>query len=202
MNPIHIVAIVEGHGEETALPVLIRKIARENNIYNQLVIKPVFRIPATRLKKEGELERQVELAARSLPSENGAILILVDCDGENDCPAQEGPALLARAQAARKDKLISVVLAKKEFESWFIAAASSLRGVNRLSQTMPEPDDPESIRGAKEWLSGFMPQAFPYAATIDQERLTIHFDMTLARRADSFDKCYREIVKMLRYLAG
>ena len=76
----------------------------------------------------GELERQVEFAGRSV-APDGAILILLDSDADGACPAEDGPALLSRARRARNDLAISVVLASKEFEAWFIAAARSLRGV-------------------------------------------------------------------------
>ena len=95
---------------------------------------------------------------------------------------------------------ISVVLAKKEFEAWFIAAAESLRGQCGLSQELVADPDPESIRGAKEWLSRQMPRNRRYAETTDQPALTAIFDLQAARRADSFDKCYREIVRLLTVL--
>ena len=45
-----------------------------------------------------------------------------------------------------------------------------------------------------------MPPQRPYDETTDQPALTALFDMSMARRADSFDKCYREIVKLLTML--
>ena len=65
---------------------------------------------------------------------------------------------------------------------------------------MTADPDPERIRGAKEWLSDRMPRGRPYNPTIDQPALTSVFDMQAARRADSFDKCYREIVRLLTVL--
>lgn len=122
---------------------------------------------------------------------------MVDCDWDGGCPAREGPALAQRARHARSDMQISVVLAKKEYEAWFIAAAESLRGQCGLSQELVADPNPESIRGAKEWLSKHMPQNRRYAETIDQPALTALFNMQVARRADSFDKCCREIVRLL-----
>jgi len=59
------------------------------------------------------------------------------------------------------------------------------------------PEDPESIRDAKKWLSEHMPRGNPYQETTDQSAMTAQFDLAAARRADSFDKCYREIYAML-----
>jgi hypothetical protein len=101
---------------------------------------------------------------------------------------------------ARPDIPIAVVLAKKEFEAWFLAAAESLRGKRNLPDTLVGPPNPEEIRDAKGWLSEKMPRGVRYSATSDQAPLTQEFDMVSARRAASFDKCYREIHNMLSVL--
>jgi hypothetical protein len=92
-------------------------------------------------------------------------------------------------------------MAKKEYEAWFIAAAESLRGHCGLSQGLIADPNPEDIRGAKEWLSRHVPRNRRYSEVTDQRELTRYFDMqAAARRADSFDKCYREIVRLLTAL--
>jgi hypothetical protein len=158
-----------------------------------------LRVPASRLRKEGEIERSIDLAARKLQG-CGGIVVIVDCDWDNGCPAREGPVLLDRATRARKDYPISVVLAKKEFEAWFLAAAESLRGKRGLPENLVSPSDPENIRDAKGWLSDRMPHGVSYSETDDQPAFTAVFDMAAARRAESFDKCYRDISKLLRIL--
>jgi hypothetical protein len=165
-------------------------------------ILPPLRVPADRLKRQGELERAVDLAARKLAGEGG-VFILIDCDWDDGCPRWDGPELLRRAQQARPDVPVSVVLAYREYESWFIAAAESIRGKHGLSETLEVVTDPESIRGAKEWLSRRMSRNTSYAPTSDQSALTQLFDMDMARqRAGSFDKCYREIIGLLNKLSA
>ena len=199
MTETKIAAIVEGHGECEAVPILIRRIAQAIDPgFVPKVLSPL-RVPATRLLKEGEIERSVALAGRKLQG-RGGIVIIVDCDWENGCPAEDGPVLLKRAFATRSDLPIAVVLAKREFEAWFLAAAESLRGKLGLPGNLESPGDPEGIRGAKEWLSDRMPLGRSYAETTDQPAFTAVFDMNAARRADSFDKCYREIESMLEKL--
>jgi len=199
MNEIRIAAIVDGHGEVESVPLLIRRIASEIDPSILINVKPTIRKPANQLKKEGELEKAVEYVARKLDGDGG-ILILIDCDWDGGCPKTDAPALLNRARFTRSDMLISVVLAYKEYEAWFIAAAESLRGKRRLSETLTSVDNPEQIRGAKEWLSHRMPQNDSYSETLDQPALTALFDMQAARRANSFDKCYREIACMINRL--
>ena len=134
------------------------------------------------------------MAARKI-SGQGAIFIILD--SEKDCPAELGPALLHRASQVRSDLPIAVVLAKHEFEAWFLAAAESIRGQRGLKNDLNAPDNPEAIRGAKEWLSQRMEGSRTYSETHDQPALTALFDIEQARQADSFDKCYRDIVRLL-----
>ena len=194
---VRIASIVEGHGECEAVPILVRRIAQELDPELAPEVHPVLRVPASRLVKQGEIERAIELAARK-NSGQGAILILLDSD--DGCPAEEGPKLLLRATNARSDLPISVVMAKREYEAWFLAAAESLRGQRGLPADLTGPQNPEGIRGAKEWLADRMPQGQTYSESADQTAFTALFDINAARRADSFDKCYREGVRLLNLL--
>jgi hypothetical protein len=146
------------------------------------------------LVKPGELERAVELAARRVAGGGGVLVVL---DSDDDCPAQVGPALLARAASVRLGLPVAVVLAKSEFESWFVAAAESLAGSAGLPADLQAPAVPESIRGAKEWLTERMHGSRSYSPTLDQPVLAREFDLTMALRADSFQKFHRETSRLL-----
>lgn len=79
----------------------------------------------------------------------------------------------------------------------FIATIDSLRGTRGISPDAGVPPDPESIRGAKEWLRERM--GGRYSPTADQTALTTRFDMALARRrSPSFDKLWRAVSALLR----
>ena len=194
---VKIGCIVEGESEVETVPLLIRHIA--GNLYPELpiVVPPPIRRPRNKVVKENELEKAVEFVARQIGGQ-GAIFIIFDSD--DDCPAELGPALLRRASQAHSDLPIAVVLAKHEFEAWFLAAAESLRGQSGLGDDMHPPNDPEAIRGAKEWLSNQMEGSRTYRETRDQPTLAALFDIEQARQADSFDKCYRDIVRLLSEL--
>jgi hypothetical protein len=116
MTPL-IVPIVEGQGEVEAVPILLRRVLHSQTAYSVDVRRPI-RVKRNQVVKPGELERAIELAA--LQPNCRAILILLDAD--DDCPAVLGPELLLRAQAARPDVPCSVVLAKSEFEAWFVGS--------------------------------------------------------------------------------
>lgn len=186
--------IVEGEGDVAAVPVLIRRIAAE--LYPELAIntpRPI-RVHRNQVVQPDELEQEVELAARRIGGQ-GAIFIILDSD--DDCPAELGPVLLERALRTQGNLPIAVVLAKREFEAWFLAAAESIRGRRGLRNDIHSPDDPEAIRDAKGWLSNGMENGRKYHEKRDQPALAASFDLEKARQADSFDKCYRDIVRLL-----
>lgn len=128
---------------------------------------------------------------------DGGILVILDSD--DDCPAELAPELLAGTHSARGDLPSAVVLPNKEFECWFLAAAHSLRGLGGFPEDLESPAQPEAIRGAKEWLSDRL-RVGAYSPNVDQASLTQFFSFDLARRSPSFDKCYREVVRLLETL--
>lgn len=191
-----IACIVEGHGEVEAVPILLRRLVAEIAPSQSIEIRRPIRITEGKIKRRPEeLGRYVQLAKTQVGL-GGAILILADADDEEGCPAELGPRLLKQAQAVRADASIVVVLAKREFESWFLAAAESLRGQRGFPTDLETPRDPEAIRGAKEWLSRC--RTFRYEETIDQPALAAVFDVHRAReRSPSFDKLWREVQGLL-----
>jgi hypothetical protein len=191
-----VASIVEGHGEVEAVPVLVRRIAGVVAPGVAVVTPRPVRLKKGKLNRPGELERAVRLAAERV-SRLGGVLVLFDAD--EDCPAQVAPTLHGRCVSARSDVPVSVVLAKREFEAWFVAAAESLAGQRDLPHDLSAPDEPESIRGAKEWLSSHMPAGRAYSPTIDQPALAATFDLASTRHTSpSFDKLYRELERLLR----
>ena len=88
------------------------------------------------------------------------------------------------------------MLAHCEFETWFLASAESIAGQVGLRSDLTAPENPESIRGAKEWLQRHMPHGRKYSETIDQPRLASIFDLKAARRSPSFKKLYHDIERL------
>lgn len=94
-----------------------------------------------------------------------------------------------------------VVMARREYEAWFLAAIESLRGQRRIYQNAAYPDDPEQVRAAKAAISHFMPQHLPYSETADQPALSALFELKAAyRRASSFRKLVKELCRILEEL--
>jgi hypothetical protein len=143
VSEIRVAAIVGGRGEKEAVPILFRRIASDLDPNLIVNVRPVLPVPESRLAKAGELEKSVEFAARSV-GRHGGIFILMDCDWPDSCPRNDGPARLNRARLARPDMEISLVLANREYEAWFIAAAKSLRGKRGLAADLTPDPTPET----------------------------------------------------------
>ena len=188
-------AIVEGHAETASVPILLRRIANEIDPNMYLDIPAPVRVSRQKVVKSNELERVVESAARR-SGRMGRILILLDAD--DDCPATLGLELLRRAEAVRQDRRIRVVLAKAEFETWFLASAKSIAGYRGIDTAAIPPHDPESIRDAKRWLTNQMQGNRAYHPRSDQPALTSIFDFDSARTSPSFDKFWRDVHALLK----
>ncbi len=189
-----VACIVEGHGEQEAVPALIRRIAGELGLTVQAGER--IRVTKTLLLRPGELEKRVALAAAKA-GPGGAVFALVDAD--DDPPLELAGDMNRRIGIAAPRIAGGAAVAVLEFESWLIAGVEGLCGKSGFAEGVKPLLYPESVRGAKEWLSRFMPPAHPYAPTRHQTAFTSNFDMARAReRSPSFARCYREIERLIR----
>ena len=189
---------MEGAGEERAVPLLLRRIAQDLQPTSNIQVRLARRLGRNKLVNPGGIEHSVDEVEREL-DRPGAIFVLLDAD--DDCPATMGPALLSRARQARGDLPVAVVLAKMEFEAWFLTSAGSLSGRRGLPVGLQPPAQPEHIRDAKGWLRQHMPPGRKYSEVLDQPAFATLFDLQQARAADSFDKCYREVGRLIAELS-
>ena len=203
---LFVAPILEGETEVRCIKIILSRIWREllhaNDLEPLAVLEP---IPARRssLVKDGhpELGQMVERAFRAVgasvlqPGANrGFVLLLIDAD--EDCPAELGPQLAARASGVRSDADIVCVLAKRELENWFKAAAASLAGVSGLPEDLSVPEKPEHGSG-DNWLTGQIQRKDrkrKYTKPADAVELAQRMDLQQCRdNAPSFDKLCREL---------
>jgi hypothetical protein len=187
---ISIASIVEGDGEVCALPVLLRRLAAECEPAAVVNPLPPIRVRRDRfLNKDEEFRRQLLLASAKC-GDNGWILILLDAD--DDCPADLGQNILQRAQEYAGHRRLSVVLANREFEAWFIAAAQSLQGVRGFFVAPEERLDVETPRDAKGWIRQHM-RGGKYSPILDQPAFVAKIDFQQAvGNSRSFRKLCKE----------
>lgn len=184
--------IVEGQGDVVSIPIVLRRLAEAAGVHD-LQVTPL-RIPRYKIVREGEFERAIELGLREAGGD-GRVLLVVDAD--DDCPAKLGQELKRRAEAARPDRTIGIVLANREKEAWFIAAIESLRGQRGIRRDVERPSDPESIRGAKEWIKARTEHG-SYSEITDQPALSATFDLDAASSVPSFARLRRVLGRLLQ----
>ena len=196
MNGLCIAPIVEGYGEVGCLRILLQRISLELFGVEYVNVLTPIRQPRQKLTKDEHLQKAVRLALGKLahadqPSRRSLVLLLLDAD--EDCPAELAPALLRSAQAVHTSAEISCVLAKVEYETWFVAAADSLREYLELPPSAPLPTSPEETRKGKGWIQQYF-RGTRYSETQDQPALTSKMDLSLCRsQSPSFDKLCREL---------
>lgn len=185
-----VAAIVEGDGEVAALPVLLRRLGewRTPAVYTQIL--PPIRVHRDRfLNRDEEFRRHLLLAAAKC-GEDGWVLVLLDAD--DDCPAELGPQILQRARECVPHRRISVVLANREYEAWFIAAAESLDRQRGFAFDSAEAINAETPRDAKGWIRARMVSR-AYGETTDQPAFSAVMDLQQAfDRSRSFRKLCAE----------
>jgi hypothetical protein len=181
--------IVEGHGEVSAVPVLLRRLIAEAEAY-RIKVNPPIRSKQSQLLKQDGLRRWVQLAMKQ--EDCRGILILFE--NEDGCPKELGPKLQAWARAESGALPCTVALAHREYEAWFLASVESLRGKRGIRRDAESHPQPESVRDAKGALEERMESGSFYSETADQVALSALFDM---KAAYSKSRSFRHLVGAL-----
>lgn len=179
--------IVEGYGEVEAAPILLRRLLRAAECYSIEVGHPIRRTQA-QLRHQKSVADAVALAL--LQPECAAILFLFD--EEDTCPVERAQEVLAWARTAAHGTPCDVVVAHREYETWFLATVDSLRGKCGIDPAAEPPAIPEVHRDAKTALEAHMPPERAYSETGDQPALSAAFDLSLAHQRS---RSFRKLVK-------
>ncbi len=207
--PLRVVVIVEGHGEDGAIRTLLERIWYDLLRGDYIEVIP-WRGKQGQLLSAGgeELRSVVKAAAIKLHATvhtteqtdfRRLLLIMVDTEGlEENCPMTRAPALVATARKERSDPAteIACVLPNVMFETWFAAAAHSLRDQNGLASDLPKSKDPEGDRLGKSWLKKHLSRK--YKETVDQARFVAKMDLEECKNSSrSFRKLVGELKRRL-----
>jgi len=188
-----IVPIVEGHGESESIRILLERIFSELFEIHWIPVRRPIRRPRSSLVKREGIEAAVRFANREAPT--AAILVLLDAD--NACPEDLGTTLREWGAAAIPHVALEVLLAKMEFEAWFLASLESLRGVNGVKGDAERPPAPEEIRDAKGWLERQMNAGCTYAPPQSQPAFTRAFSLEEAQEhSPSFKKLIKKLARL------
>lgn len=170
-----LLTIVEGDGDLKAVPVLVRRLLQETHGRFD-----VQQLPAQKRGEWPRVKREFKRFYLSARLEDAPILWVLDFDCD-DCldPVAEREWLQAEAKRIDPGGTVEVVFMVKEFESIFLWDDRCLR------RAFPEflanaklPDNPETVRDAKGWISRNLPKGRAYKPTTDQARMaaTVELD--------------------------
>jgi hypothetical protein len=199
MKSLRIAPIVEGHGENAAIRILLSRTWELLGGESIDILRPI-RHKRGQLAKQDKLSNAVQLAALKLAGAAvnpmpSLIFVLVDAD--EDLPCELAPKLSAWAKAARSDVDVSCVVANIQYETWFVAAAESLQKYLELPADVSIPENPEQQRRGKHWIERYF-RGVKYSETQDQPSMTAAMDLSLCqKRSPSFDKLCRELASRL-----
>lgn len=181
---IRVAAIVEGYGDVKAVPSLIAKAGMLFGVH-AIASDPIRAGEWPFLRRPGVLEKYLELAARRNWDK---IVVVMDMD--DDCPVEESLNAASRIDDWRGNRnlAVDVVFANREYETMFLFSPQC------LGEFIEEnvPDDPESIRGAKERVKLLIGRR--YKEPQDQLRFTQALDgEQLFEKSRTFRKLCKSI---------
>lgn len=219
-----LVLVGEGHGETSALPILVRKVLLEQLPDKRLPLdKDVLRFGASRVFRWDKAAKRadyrewlkaVRVAARR--SERGAVLAIYDGDlksfpsgsGAAFCAFTAAGSLAAAATECGAGKLFSlaVVFACVEYETWLVAGAESLIGRRLRDGRLALPADTalpsgEAESHGKGWLERNLSS---YRPSRDQAAFTELLELACVRAKGlrSFERFEHAIAQLLEAVAS
>ena len=178
--------IVEGDGEVEAVPVLLRRLAGEFGVAHVPLGRPIRKSRGQLIKRE-EMEKTIELARR----QPGCRAMLILFDADDSCTKTESAPLQAQATSLARQLPCPLIIANKEYESWFLASLEELSSSGSLSY----PNNPDQKRGAKEELERQL--GIYYNERADQPKFTAIINL---RRTYERSRSFRKLVKEFRRL--
>lgn len=192
-----LILIVEGEGDSAALPSLVVRLFQDGDHFD-------WHVKERRTRKVGQigalrkyLANHIEYLRAEAPD---GVLILLDLDDE--CPVVAAREIATRVRDAGLPFPVAVVFATREFEAWLIASIETVSaGDPRFSEALTYDGDPESIRGAAEWLEAQTNPAYDKAT--DQKPFAARIDFATARiRSRSFRRLCDALDELAAGAAG
>jgi hypothetical protein len=188
--------LVEGRGEEAAIPNLIRRIASDAESYGAKVAQGHFH-PRGKMRKLEELKDFIKVAKR----QRGCAAILVIFDADDECPGDINDDLLEAARLEALPHVLAMVYPVRMIESWLLASPSALREYFDLTEIQLadlHTLDPDSVRNPKAMLQRLTPAPDTYVSSVDMAGICSLLDIGEAlSRSRSFKKFYQETISLL-----
>ena len=201
-----LVALVEGEGDQAAVPGLLRRLLLACAPPHEAPYWQPAKLPPMTVGELKDLYKRLDDHARTLrilmtQGNCRGALVLLDLDDEPRCPKEEAVKLARAFGAYGLPYPVVVVFARREYEEWFVASLPSIVPQSALfpDKTTRRDYPPESKRGVKEWLAD---RTTPkYKPTHHQAELTRHLDPALARECRSFQRLEHAVAQLIQLAA-
>jgi hypothetical protein len=147
------------------------------------------------MRRPDELAKAIRFQAARVQGTGGVLVLRDGDDADVNCPVQ-------LAEMLRPDQNlvpvgIEIVVAYQEYESWFLAAADSLRAHPAVRNDAVAPANPEGRRDAKGELEKLMLES--YKETRHQPKFSALIDL---KAASNNSRSFRRMVHAVETLAG
>ena len=190
-----IAPIVEGHGEVSAVREIVTRIGLELLGGTWIDVAQPFRLDSGKMRKPDELAKAIRTVAARVQGPGGVLVLRDGDDADVECPVQLAEML--RPSQNLVPVGVEIVVAYQEYESWFLAAADSLRAHPDVRDDAVAPASPEGRRDAKRELEKLMLES--YKETRHQPKFSALIDL---KTASKNSRSFRRMVHAVETLAG
>ena len=160
-----IISLVEGEGDEKAVPSLIHKVLSDNNRWDWYAGPPI------KVRSLGALRKRLRLHFSRAAQRKNCEAMLVLLDSDDDCPKEEAKKLAAEIRSLNLAQPVAIVFAHREYEAWFLASLPTIAGHHNLSPDVVYEGDVEAKRDVKGWFKKQMSRD-RYNPSSHQKKLT------------------------------
>ena len=187
-----IISLVEGQGDQKAVPSLINKVLSDLSVWDWYPGRP-FRVGSL-----GKLRKELEWYLSTAVGMNNCAALLILLDSDDSCPKKEALMLAEEIRPLNLPVPVAIVFARREYEAWFLASLPSLASHHGLPANIVYSGDVEEKRDAKGWLKAQMKPNQEYTPTSHQKIFTSLIDLELAyENSRSFQRLYHAIEQLL-----
>jgi hypothetical protein len=186
---------VEGHGEVPAIRELVTRIGLELLGGTWIEVGQPFRLDSGKMRKPDELAKAIRFQSARVQGRGGVLVVRDGDDSDIECAVQLADSLKPGPGLFPVD--VQVVIAWKEYEAWFLAAAESLRSHPSVRDDAAVPANPEGKRDAKHELEKLMLES--YKETLHQAKFSALIDL---QTAAANSRSFRRLIHAIEELAG
>ena len=190
-----IVPIVEGPGEVEAVPKLLSKIFLHLGHYDLVSSRAKKASGSSIIKDSAELERLLSAAEE----EDNVLGILILIDADDECPFTLAAQIAGMIKAISTKYFVEVVVANREYEVWFLASLSTVRGEFGIAPACEFSGNIEEKSDVKGWLTKQMPKGKPYKETTHQVLMTQKINVATAHQNS---RSFRRLVHAVELLVA